>query len=227
MNWYSIKTVEDTALVNISSDIGCYGKTSTDFTAEIGKPRKVELFISSLGGDSICGLNLFHTLKQFEVEANITGPCYSAAVLAAMAGKVIRMRRDATMMIHQPAIYLLGTAAQLRDNADRLDGLTEEVLGVISGRTGRTEPVVRKWLGKDTWLTAKEALDAGLVDELTDPPRLMRSPVEAPAPILTPGPTEDERFIQAMLAGMGPVQVRDKAAFERWMRDWFNRNVKG
>ncbi len=227
-NWYSINTDGDTALVNIFSDIGCHDKTSSDFLAELGEPRKVELCISSIGGDAICAVNLFHALKKLDVEVTIVDRCWSAASIIAMAGKVIRMHGDATMMVHPPAVHILGTAEQLRDDADRLDRLKEELIGVITSRTGRTEPVVRKWLGTDTWLSAKEALNAGLVDELIEPaPRIaLPSGVTLPAPILTPGPTDDERFVKDMLTGMGPFQVSDRPAFERWMTEWFSRNVK-
>jgi ATP-dependent protease ClpP protease subunit len=226
MNWYSINTDGDTALVNIFSDIGCYGKTSSDFIAALGSPRRAELCISSAGGDGICALNVFHALKDMEVEVTITDKCWSAATVIAMAGKVIRMHTDATMMIHPPSLHAFGTAEQLRSNADRLDGLKEEIIGVISGRTGRTEPVVREWHGTDTWLSAKEAFEAGLVDELVEPVPMVRPSVISPAPILAPGPTDDERFIQAILAGMGTVQVSDRVAFGRWMTDWCSRNVK-
>lgn len=226
MNWYSIKTDGDTALVNIFSDIGCRGKTSENFKAELGQPRKVELCISSTGGDGICALNVFNALKGLDVEVTITDKCWSAATVIAMAGKVIRMHSDATMMIHPPSVNVFGTAEQLRSNADRLDGLREEIIGVIRRRTGRTEPVVREWHGKDTWLNAKEALEAGLVDELIAPAPAVRPSVDSPAPILISGPTDDERFVQDMLAGVGPVRVRDRAAFERWMEDWFNRTIK-
>jgi hypothetical protein len=78
------------------------------------------------------------------------------------------------------------------------------------------------WLGNQTWFTAED-----LVDEIVEPPRLMRSPAEVQLPAVCNGPTEDERFVQAMLTGLGKVQVWDKAAFGRELAAWFNRNVKG
>jgi hypothetical protein len=170
---------------------------------------------------------LYQHLRDLDVEVTSLDRCHSAAVTVAMAGKVIRMRSDAKMMIHAPVAHGLGTPAELRACADRLAGITEEVLGVISGRTGQTPALVREWLSRDTWLNAKEALDAGLVDELVTPPRLLRpSEVSLPAPILSTGPTDDERMIQTLLTGLGTVQVRDKATFGRELVQWFNRSVR-
>jgi enoyl-CoA hydratase/carnithine racemase len=69
--------------------------------------------------------------------------------------------------------------------------------------------MVREWLGKDTWLSAKEALDAGLADEIVERTPSLRPSVAGPAPILTPGPTEDEQLLQSLLTGMGTIQVQD------------------
>jgi ATP-dependent Clp protease protease subunit len=225
MNWYSINIDGATAFVSLFSDIGCYGHTSSEFADRLGTPRKVELFIDSCGGNTICGLNLFHLLRDFEVEVLIAGQCWSAALTMAMAGKVIRMRRDARLLIHSPSAHVIGTPAQLRAEANRLAKLTKEVLGVISGRTGQPQPVVRKWLGKDTWLNAEEALAAGLVDEIVE-----ALPVRSFAkisPSVTPSfATEDERLMKTLLTGLGTIEVRDKAAFGRELAVWFNRSVK-
>jgi ATP-dependent Clp protease protease subunit len=226
MNWYSMRTEDDTAYVSLWSDIGCYGKKSSDFAAELGKPRKVELFISSSGGSSVCGLNLFHILKDFDVDVLISGQCCSAAVVVAMAGRVIKIRRDAKILIHPPVVHSIGTPAQLRADAKRLANRMKAIVTIIMRRSCQPEPVVREWLSKDTWLNADEALVAGLVDEIVEPPRLMRSPSEVPLSAVCNGATEDERLIQAMLTGLGPVQVPDKAAFGRELAAWFSRNVK-
>ena len=103
---------------------------------------------------------------------------------------------------------------------------TEAVPGVIMRRTSKPpEAALREWLGKDTWLTSKEALDAGLVDELVEPPRLLRPSGDVHAQVLAEGPTEDERLLQTLLTGLGTIQVRDKAAFGRELAAWFDRNI--
>jgi hypothetical protein len=76
-------------------------------------------------------------------------------------------------------------------------------------------------------VTAKEALDAGLVDEIVEvPPSMRPSEVALPAPISTPGLTDEEQFVQDMLVGCGMVKVRDKAAFGQRMTEWFSSNTR-
>lgn len=226
MNWYSIKTHDETAYVSLRSDIGCYGKRSSDFAAELGKPRKVELFIDSSGGDTICSLNLHEMLRGLDVEVLISGQCCSAAVLVAMAGRVVRIQRNAKIMIHAPVCYSFGTPEKLHADAQTLAGWTEETIAIIMRESHQPESVVREWFSKDTWFTAEETLADGLVDEIVEPPSLMRLPENSSSPLSTSGPTEDERFLQSMLAGLGTVQVRDNVAFRQWLAGWVSRNVK-
>ena len=227
MNWYSMRTHDETAYVSLRSDIGCYGRKSSDFAAELGHPRKVELFIDSAGGDTICSLNLHEMLRGLDVDVLISGQCCSAAVLVAMAGKVVRIQRGANIMIHAPVCYSFGTPEKLHADAQTLAGWTEETLAIIVRESQQTESVVREWFRKDTWFTAEEALAAGLVDEIVEPPRLMRKSDDGPVLAPMNGPTEDERFLQAMLTGLGAIQVCDKTAFVEWLKGWLRKNVKG
>ena len=102
--------------------------------------------------------------------------------------KVIKIRRDAKILIHAASEF---TPSELLHNfaadAKRLANRTEAIVTVIMRRSCQPEPVVRGWLGNQTWLTAEQALAARLVDEVVEPPRLMRASVELPASTMAAG----------------------------------------
>ena len=64
------------------------------------------------------------------------------------------------------------------------------------------------------------------MEELVDPPRLLRPSGEIHVEVIAHGPTEDERMIQTVLTGLGTIQVRDKVAFGQELATWMIRNVR-
>jgi ClpP class serine protease len=95
----------------------------------------------------------------------IDGVAASIASLIAMAGDTIIMSESAMMMVHAPWASATGTADELRDTADVLEQWGEAMLSIYSSREKVSEDWVNAALGGgDTWLSASDAIELGLVD---------------------------------------------------------------
>jgi hypothetical protein len=68
-------------------------------------------------------------------------------------------------MIHRPYTLALGDADVLRREAGALDKMEQSIARAYL-RTGQSEAQILRWMHAETWFSAAEALDAGLVDEV-------------------------------------------------------------
>lgn len=158
--------------IYIYDEIGMYGVTATNFIWALQEVNtsKVNLHLSSYGGDIKDGIAIYNALLDLnaEVEVYIDSIVASAASFIAMAGDVIKMRKASRMMIHEANGGAMGTAKNLREMADILDSMTDMIAGVYADRAGGTNQEWRARMEGETWFGPQEALQAGLVDEILD-----------------------------------------------------------
>jgi HK97 family phage major capsid protein len=62
------------------------------------------------------------------------------------------------MMIHDPSGLAMGTAEQMRETADLLDGIKAQLVDIYASRTGLEADAVQTMMAAETWLTADEAI---------------------------------------------------------------------
>lgn len=138
------------------------------------RASRISVRINSLGGDVQDALSIYNQLKEHpaEVEVKVDGAAASAATIIAMAASPgrLRMAEASEFMIHEPHFPLLFgvDAAKARKAADRLDKETGILAGIYAKRSERPEEEIRDWMCAETWFTASEALEAGLIDGLDD-----------------------------------------------------------
>ncbi|MEW8288785.1 MAG: head maturation protease, ClpP-related [Candidatus Thiodiazotropha endolucinida] len=143
-----------------------------DEIAEL-KGRNITVRINSFGGSLVDGIAIYNALQRHDgaVDVAIDAIAYSAASLIAMAGKTITMAENALLMIHAPIMnWVTGNAKRFRVVADILDKHADAMLSSYLRDGGPDEKTVEGWLkdDKDHYFTATEALEQGLIDEITE-----------------------------------------------------------
>jgi ATP-dependent protease ClpP protease subunit len=127
----------------------------------------VEVFVNSPGGIATEGAAMLAELERHgEVTVHIVGMAASAASLAAMGGKRILMHSAALFMIHDPSGFTFGPADQHRAAADTLDKMSDTYARAYARATGHSVDRIKAWMKAETWLTADEALELNLCDEI-------------------------------------------------------------
>jgi len=137
--------------------------------------KTIRVVVNSLGGHVAHGLTMYHALRSHsaKVEVEITGVAASMASCIAMAGDKVSMAEDALFMLHDPWVGTEGNADQLRAAADMLEKHGESLAGIYSRKSGIPEDEIRTMMSRDggegTYLNAREALNAGFIDEVLSP----------------------------------------------------------
>lgn len=158
----------------IYDTIGFGGLTSNDFKeqlAGLGNVNEIDVHINSGGGDVFQGIAIGSLLKKHPATINvfIDGLAASIASVIAMAGDTITIAESALMMIHEGHAGLVGEADELRKEADLLDKINSLIAALYADRTGKPVDDIRQLMSDETWFSAQEALEIGLVDFISEP----------------------------------------------------------
>lgn len=162
--------------VMISGSIN--GELATDVIKKIwylelhepGKP--ILLVISSPGGSVDAGFAIWDQIKMITspVTTLVTGLAASMGSVLSLAGA--KGRRFATpmsrFMIHQPAIggMIQGQATDLEIQAREILKTKNILVEIYVKATGKSKAEIEKAIDRDTWLSAKEALEFGHIDKV-------------------------------------------------------------
>ena len=132
--------------------------------------RDISIYINSPGG-SFTALTAIYDTMQFvkpEIQTICMGQAASAAAVLLAAGtKGKRLALEhARVLIHQPSGGGEGQSSDIEIQAREILRMRELLEQMISRHTGRDVELVRKDIERDKILTAREAVEYGLVDEV-------------------------------------------------------------
>jgi len=172
--WYRLRAARQSAELLIYDEIGAWGKTVKDLMAELtalGDLTTIHLRINSPGGDVFEALAMHNALTRHpaQVITHIDSLCASAATFVALAGDEVRMADNALFMIHEPWTVAGGNAEAFQKQADLLDTVAEQIVGIYARKTGADRADLRAWMQAETWYTADQAYAAGFIDTIDTP----------------------------------------------------------
>ena len=149
---------------------------------EAENPKKeIHMYINSPGGLVTAGLAIYDTMEYIRppVQTFCIGQAASAASLLLCAGKKGERYAlpNARIMVHQPSASYYGQAADIARHAQEIVKLKRRLNEIYAKHTGQTVEAIEKALDRDTYMTAEEAMNFGLLDKV-----MVRRPEGDPAP---------------------------------------------
>ncbi len=140
------------------------------FLESVDASKDIQIYLNSPGGSVYAGLGIYDTMQLIrpDVATICTGMAASmGAVLltAGAAGKRSALKHS-RVMIHQPMGGAQGQASDIEITAREIAKLKEELYTIISEHSGKSYEQVWKDSDRDYWMTAQEAVDYGMVDEV-------------------------------------------------------------
>jgi ATP-dependent Clp protease, protease subunit len=137
----------------------------------IDPDRDIIIYINSPGGSMTSMMAIYDTMQyiQPEIQTFCLGQAASAAAVLLAAGtKGKRMALpNARILIHQPAIESgYGQSSDLEIQANEILRMRTAMEKVLALHTGKDEDQIRRDIERDKFLTAAEAMEYGLVDEV-------------------------------------------------------------
>ncbi|MCU1621589.1 MAG: Endopeptidase Clp [Frankiales bacterium] len=132
--------------------------------------RDISIYINSPGG-SFTALTAIYDTMQFvkpEIQTICMGQAASAAAVLLAAGtKGKRLALEhARVLIHQPSGGGEGQSSDIEIQAREILRMRELLEHMLAAHTGRDEALIRKDIERDKILTAREAVEYGLIDEV-------------------------------------------------------------
>jgi ATP-dependent Clp endopeptidase proteolytic subunit ClpP len=126
----------------------------------LGSIKSIRVRLNSNGGSVFEGIAIYNLLKQHSARVNvrIDGLAASMASIIAMAGDDIEIGDGAYLMIHDPLGSVRGDSADMREMADLLDKMRDQLVGIYARRTSQSEEQIKEWMKAETWMTADEAI---------------------------------------------------------------------
>lgn len=132
----------------------------------------LEIYLNSPGGSVFDGYVIHNELLGLRARGvHVTAKVQLAASMAsviAMAADSVQMLPNGRMMIHDASIAIRGNAKQLSKAAALVDGISDEIAEIYSGRTGKTVAEMRGLMLEETWMDSKTAVALGFADGVFD-----------------------------------------------------------
>jgi ATP-dependent Clp protease protease subunit len=145
------------------------------FLESTDRSRDIQMYINSPGGSVYAGLGIYDTMQFIgpDVSTICTGMAASmGAVLmcAGVKGKRTALKHSRIMM-HQPSGAIGGQASDIAITVAEIKKLKRELYEIIGYHAGKTADQIAQDSDRDFWMSAAEAKEYGLVDEvlLTNP----------------------------------------------------------
>ncbi len=136
--------------------------------------KEIYLYINSPGGSITDGMAIVDTMNYIKcpVSTICVGMAASmGAVLLACGEKGKRYATpNAEILIHQPLIQggLAGQTTEIKIHADHMVRTREKLNKILSEKTGQSLEVINRDTERDNYMTAKEALEYGLIDGIME-----------------------------------------------------------
>ena len=132
--------------------------------------KDVHLYVNSPGGSVTAGLAIYDTMQY--VKPDVSTLCIGqaasmGAILLAAGAKDKRFALPhARIMMHQPIGGVQGQATDIDIHAKEVLRIREELNGILVQHTGQTMKKIEKDTDRDMFLSAKQAMDYGVIDQV-------------------------------------------------------------
>ncbi|WP_314727044.1 ATP-dependent Clp endopeptidase proteolytic subunit ClpP [uncultured Veillonella sp.] len=140
--------------------------------------KDIHLYINSPGGVVTAGMAIYDTMQYIKPDVSticVGSAASMGAVLLAAGTKGKRYALPhARVMIHQPLGGVQGQASEIEIHAREILRMREELNGILASRSGQDIEVVARDTDRDNFMSAQDAVEYGLIDEV-----LTREPVES------------------------------------------------
>ncbi len=137
--------------------------------------KDIQIYFNSPGGSVHAGLGIYDTMQYIssDIATICTGMSASMAAVLLCAGE--KGKRSALqhsrVMIHQPMGGTQGQASDIEITTREILKIRTELYKIIADHSGKDIKKVEKDSDRDYWMTANEALEYGMVDEVLNRPK--------------------------------------------------------
>ena len=134
--------------------------------------KDIQIYINSPGGSVSAGFAIYDTMQYIKPDVSTICIGRAASMGAFLLASGTKGKRfslpNSDVMIHQPLGGAQGQAEDIRIHADKILQTREQINKILSERTGQALERIQKDTDRDFYMTALEAKEYGLIDEVID-----------------------------------------------------------
>ncbi len=134
--------------------------------------REISLYIHSPGGEIAAGLAIYDTLQLINAPVSTMAVGMSASMAAILLTAGTPGRRYAlphsTILLHQPSGGVQGQAADIEIAAREILRMRDLINEILKRHTRLTDEQIDKFTDRDFYMTAQEAAEYGVVDQVLE-----------------------------------------------------------
>ena len=132
--------------------------------------KDIYLYINSPGGSVSAGMAIYDTMQYIRCEVCTIciglAASMGAFLLAAGAKGKRKSLPNSEIMIHQPMGGMQGQASDIKIHAEQILRVRQRLNEILAERTGRSVETIANDTERDNFMTAQEALEYGIIDEI-------------------------------------------------------------
>ena len=130
--------------------------------------NEITIYINSPGGSVYDGLAIYDTIHMIKspVKTVCIGLAASMASILLTAGAKRYALPHSRIMIHQPLGGVKGQASDIVITANEITKIKDELNQILATKTGQSLDKIYKDTDRDFYMTAKEAKDYGIIDDI-------------------------------------------------------------
>lgn len=132
--------------------------------------KDISLYINSPGGSVTDGLSIYDTMQYIKCDVSTICMGMAASMGAFLLAAGAKGKRfalpNSDIMIHQPSGGAKGQATDIMIHADHIVKTKKKLNEILAERTGQPIDIVAKDTERDNFMTAEEAKEYGIVDQV-------------------------------------------------------------
>ncbi|MDO5571578.1 MAG: ATP-dependent Clp endopeptidase proteolytic subunit ClpP [Bacteroidales bacterium] len=132
--------------------------------------KDISIYLNTPGGSVYAGLGIYDTMQyiQSKVSTICTGMAASMGAVLLVAGEQGKRYalQHSRVMIHQPLGGMQGQATDMEITVREIQKLKKELYTIIADHSHNTYERIEKDADRDYWMTAQEAKEYGMIDEV-------------------------------------------------------------
>ncbi len=132
--------------------------------------KDISLYINSPGGSVTAGLAIYDTMNYIKCDVSTICIGLAASMGAFLLSSGTKGKRyalpNSEIMIHQPLGGAQGQASDIKIQADHIMKTKHRLNSILAANSGKPYEIVEKDTDRDNYLSAQEAKEYGLIDEI-------------------------------------------------------------
>lgn len=142
------------------------------YLESVDPDKDISIYINSPGGSVSAGMGIYDTMQYIKCDVSTicTGMAASMAAVLLVSGQEGKRSclPHSRVMIHQPLGGVQGQATDIEITAREILKIKQELTQIIADHSNKDYETVRADAERDFWMSAKEALDYGMVDSILE-----------------------------------------------------------